>query len=306
MNDLVRNNQYFDEDQEQSKDLAPTDKSGAIAIEESRAVQQVQASLIIAKKFPRDETKAYKRIMTACKRKSLAEQAAYVFPRGGSKVSGPSIRLAETLAQYWGNLDYGLRELENKDGESLVEAFCWDLETNTRQTKLFSVKHERHTKKGVEKLTDPRDIYETVANNGARRVRACILGIIPGDIVDAAVEQCEETLRLEGKNEPIEDRARKMVAAFGELGVTQELIEKRLGHKLDAIIEQELINLRKIFQSIKDGMAKRHDFFDFPKAETDDSAKRLNEKFGKKEKAASKAEEKTFAEMEAPSLAIEN
>jgi hypothetical protein len=305
MDNLIRNNQAMEPDfDSESRDIIPAE-STAMQIEESRAVQQVQAALIIAKKSPRDETKAYARIMQACKRQGLAEQAAYVYPRGGQQVTGPSIRLAETLAQYWGNIDFGIRELEQKNGESIVEAFCWDLETNTRQTKLFTVKHERHSKNGVTKLKDPRDIYETVANQGARRLRACILGIIPGDIVDAALSQCEDTVKAQGKNEPIADRARKMVAAFQEYGVTQELIEKKLGHKLEAIIEQELVNLRRIFQSLKDGMAKRHDFFDLPKPESDDSAKRLNEKFAKKADKKAKEPEQTFDEMEAPSLEVE-
>jgi hypothetical protein len=293
--------QIVDAEIEESRDLSPVEASG-LAIAQSRATQEVQAAMVIAKKFPRDSNAAYNKIMTACKRKSLAEQAMYAYPRGGQMVTGPSIRMAEVLAQNWGNLQFGIQELENKNGESLVEAFCWDLETNVRQTKLFTVRHERHTKKGVEKLKDTRDIYEHVANQGSRRVRACILGVIPGDIVEAAVQECESTLQKAGKDEPIIDRARRMVVAFGELGVSQEMIEKRLGHKLDAIIEQELISLRKIFQSIKDGMAHRHDFFDFPKPGSDsEKAAQLNEKFGKKEEKKANTEEKTFNNTSDPS-----
>lgn len=268
----------------ESRDLAATE-AGGIQIASNRATQEVQAAMVIAKKFPRDETAAYARIMKACKRKTLAEQALYAYPRGGQTVTGPSIRMAEVLAQSWGNLQFGVQELEQREGESIVESFCWDLETNVRQTKLFSVKHVRHTKKGgAEKLKDPRDIYEHIANQGARRVRACILGIVPGDIVDAAISECLKTIQEAGANEPILDRARRMVVAFQELGVSQELIEKRIGHKLEAIIEQELISLRTVYQSIKDGMAARHDFFDLAKPDTSEGkAKNLNEKFLKKE-----------------------
>lgn len=153
----------------------------------SRQAQEVQAAMVIAKKFPRDEVQSFNRIMRACQRKTLAEQAMYEYPRGGTKVTGPSIRLAEAMAQNWGNLDYGIIELEQKNGESQVMAYAWDLETNTRQTKIFSVPHIRSTKKGNVTLTDPRDIYELVANQGARRVRACILGVIPGDVIDSAL-----------------------------------------------------------------------------------------------------------------------
>ena len=226
----------------------------------ARATQEVQAAMVIAKKFPRDETAAYNRIMNACKRKALAESALYAYPRGGTTVTGPSIRLAEALVQNWGNIDFGIIELENKNGESQVMSYAWDLETNTRQTKVFAVKHERKAQGVIKKLDDPRDIYEMIANQGARRLRACILGVIPGDVIEAAIDACDNTLKT-GSKEPLIDRARKMVGVFREYGVTQSMIEARIGHNIDAISEQEMVNLRKIFTSLKDGAAKREDFF---------------------------------------------
>ena len=110
------------------------------------------------------------RILDACKRKSVADSAEYAYPRGGTLVTGPSIRLAEVIAQNYQNLAFGVRELSNKNGESLVQSYCFDLETNVRSEKVFTVPHIRYSKKkGNVKLTDPRDIYEMVANQAARR-----------------------------------------------------------------------------------------------------------------------------------------
>jgi hypothetical protein len=238
----------------------------------TRQAQEVQAAMVIAKKFPRDQVRAFDAIMRACSRPSLAEEAQYAYPRGGETVTGPSIRLAECLAQNWGNLDFGIIELEQKAGESIVMAYAWDLETNTRQTKVFTVAHERHKKGGqITKLTDPRDIYEMTANQGARRLRACILGVIPGDLVEAAVAECDKTLRKQNK-EPLIDRVRKMVGFYSELGVTQAMIEKRIRKKLEAITEPEFFQLRKIYSSIRDGMGKREDYFE-PAAETPEGLK---------------------------------
>lgn len=245
---------------------------GMVAVAESRAAQEVQAAMTVAKRFPRDETAAFNRVMKSCKRKSLAECAMYVYPRGGTQVTGPSIRLAEELARSWGNLEFGITELEQRNGESVMLAYAWDLETNCRQTKVFTVKHERHTKRGSYHLTDPRDIYETTANQGARRMRACILGIIPGDVVDAAIAECEKTMRGDN-NEPLSDRVRKMVAAFQDFGVTQEMIEARIGHRIEAVIETELVQLRKAYTSIKDNMADVRDLFPLPDDTTGDPDK---------------------------------
>lgn len=231
----------------------------------TRQAQEVQAAMVIAQRFPRDEVDAYNRIMTSCSRKTLAQNAMYEFPRGGQKITGPSIRLAEVLAQNWGNIDFGTIELEQKNGESSLMAYCWDLETNTRQTKVFTVKHERKSNKKIKALDDPRDIHEHTANYGARRLRSCILGIIPGDIVDAAIEKCEETLRS-GNKEPLVDRVRKMVETFDEkFSVSKDMLEKYVGCDVKAFTERDIIRLGKIYTSLKDGMAKREDFFELPK-----------------------------------------
>ncbi len=239
--------------------------SGMVEVAASRQAQEVQALAIMAKRFPRDETSAITRIVESCKRVKLAECAMYSYPRGGTKVTGPSIRLAETMARCWGNLDFGIVELEQRGGESDVMAYCWDLETNVRQTKVFTVKHLRHTRQGDTTLTDPRDIYEMTANQGARRLRACILGVIPGDVQDSAVEQCEKTLSG-GSGEPLIDRIRKMVVAFADMGVTQEMLEGRLQHPIASCNEQDFIALRKIFVGLKDGMSAREDWFELPTA----------------------------------------
>lgn len=234
----------------------------------TRQAQEVQAAMVIAKKFPRDEVEAYNRILRSCQRKSLAEQSMYEYPRGGTKVTGPSIRLAEALAQNWGNLDYGIIELEQKNGESQVMAYAWDLETNTRQTKIFAVPHARYSKKkGKEVLTDPRDIYEMVANQGSRRLRACILGVIPGDVIDSAIEQCELTLKS-NNTEPLIDRVRKMVKAFEDkFSVNKDMLEEFLGCSSEAFSENDFIRLRKIYKSLQDGMAKREDYFKIKSSE---------------------------------------
>lgn len=236
---------------------APAVLADAVA---QREIAEVQAAMTIAKRFPRNQAKALDRIMVACQRPTLAEGALYSYARGGTDITGPSIRLAEAIAQQWGNLQFGIRELDQRAGESTVEAFAWDLETNTRQTKTFQVKHYRHTKKGGYNLSDPRDIYELVANQGARRLRACILGVIPGDIVEAAQVQCEVTLNAKADISP--ETVKKMVELFASFKVSKEMIEARIQRRLESITPAQIISLRKVYNSLKDGMSKAADWFD--------------------------------------------
>lgn len=243
-----------------AKHLADHVNAGAVAIESERAIAEAQGKLVIAKRFPRDQARAYAAIIDACKRPGLAEEACYSFPRGGQTVSGPSIRLAEMLAANWGNIDYGIRELSRKEGVSEMEAYCWDLETNTMSSQKFTVRHIRDTRGGGVKLTEERDIYELTANMGGRRLRARVLAILPADLIQAAVDECGKTL-AGGNDLPVGDRIRNMVTAFKVLGVQPALIEKRVGHALDTMTGEELGDLRKIHNSIRDGVSKINDWF---------------------------------------------
>lgn len=264
-----------------------TEESGLIASTEARAVAEVQSSYVIAKKFPRNQHESYMAILDACKRPFLAEQSMYAYPRGGTLVTGPSIRLAEAMAQAWGNIDCGVREISQVAGVSVAEAYAIDLQTNSRVTKTFHVPHVRDTKRGRVTLKDARDIYEMVANQGARRLRACILAILPGDVVEAAVNQCKKT--METGELPMADRIRAMVAKFDELGVKVEHLEKRLGHSLAATIPQEIVTLGAIYKGIKDGFSSREDFFEIggPKA-SQDAEKELGDMLAEKLQAQKK------------------
>ncbi|WP_329808960.1 hypothetical protein [Enterocloster citroniae] len=227
----------------------------------SRQAQEVQAAVVIAKKFPRDEYEAMERIKRACQRPSLAEQAVYSYPRGGKNVTGPSIRLAEAIAKSWGNIDAGVIELGKQEGRSEMMAYAWDLETNTRVSKTFSVEHSRDTKQGKKALTDDRDIYEATANFGARRMRACILSVVPGDVVDMALEECHHTL-TSGNKEPMKERLDKMLEAFKkDFKVAREQLEEYCGRQYGAFGEEEIYILKGVFKAIKDGQAKVSDYF---------------------------------------------
>ncbi|WP_196426791.1 hypothetical protein [Lysinibacillus cavernae] len=194
----------------------------------SREMEEVKGQIFMAKQFPRNVFQAEQRVLDTCKRPALAQVAMYQYPRGGQRVTGPSIRLAEAIAQNWGNLSYGIQELEQREGESVAKAFCWDLETNVRQEKVFTIKHSMKAKGAIKKLEDPRDIYEKVANDGARRLRSCILGVIPGDIIDKAIVQCHETLAGNSQG-PLKDRIANALRSFKEQHrVTQEMIKQSL------------------------------------------------------------------------------
>ena len=234
--------------------------NAAAETDKQRGIAEVQAAIMLARANPRDEVAAMDRIINACCRPTLASSAIYSYGRGGAEVTGPSIRLAEAIAQQWGNLQFGVRELEQRNGESVVQAYAWDVQSNTRSEITFAVPHVRHTKQGKKALTDPRDVYEMIANQGARRLRSCIIKIIPGDVLEAAVAQCEQTLKSTADTSP--ESIKKMLDMFAAAGVNKDQIEKRIQRRIEAIQPAHVVALRKIYTSLRDGMSNPEDWFD--------------------------------------------
>lgn len=219
-----------------------------------RESQEIQARMLVARNFPRDPIRAMDKIINAFTRPTLCEDATYEYSRGGTDVSGLSIRAAEVLAQNWGNIACGVVELTRAGGQSECLSYATDLETGFHDEKRFFVRHWRDKKGGKgHPVTEERDIYEVIANYGARRKRACILAVIPSDVQEAAVNQIDVTLKT--KIEITPDSLKKLVEAFAQFGVTQEMIEKRIQRHLSAMLPAQMLTMRRIYASLKDGMS---------------------------------------------------
>lgn len=237
---------------------------GTVAVESSRAIAEAQGKLVIAKRFPRNYMEAYSKAIEACRRTAFAKKAFYSYPRGKQTVTGPTIRFAEEMARCYGNCDYGIKELSHEDGRSEMQAYCWDLETNTISSQNFTVEHILEANSGNRKLTSQRDIYEKTANDGARRLRSRILAILPPDLVEDCIAECRKTLAGDN-SEPIADKIKKMVIGFQKLGVTDKMLEDRMGHTLDSTTPEELAEYVGIFNGLKNKDTSISDWFEQPK-----------------------------------------
>lgn len=260
--------------------------------ESARSIAEVQAALMIARMNPRDQRASMDRILNACTRQTLAESAVYAYNKGGNQITGPSIRLAEAIAQQWGNIQFGIRELSSSNGKSEVQAYAWDIETNTRREITFTAHHINYTTSSWKTLYSARDIYETVASQASRRLRACILAVIPSDVVEAAMEQCQVTLRQNVDVSP--EGIKKVIDAFEKFGVTKKQIEKYCQCRSEAINAAQVVRLRNVYASLRDGMSTPADWFEpieEPAANAVESAsktKSLKDKL-KEKKAAEEA-----------------
>lgn len=257
-----------------------------------RSASEMIAGLMAAQQKPRNQRDSMDRIITACTRPGLAEVAVYQYTRGGTDVSGPSIRLAEEIARNWGNMATGLVELARDEGQSEVMAYAWDLESGYRDERRFFLTHIREKRSGDRVLTSERDIYELIANQGQRRKRACILACIPGDVVAAAVEQCSKTMhaRVEVNDELIQS----IQENFKRFGVTRKMIENRIQRRIDSITPALVVNLGKILNSLRDGMSDVRDWFEV--SDERGEGMTVDEIVGKSDKPKKEQSDKTTAE----------
>jgi hypothetical protein len=235
--------------------------TGALmAVEQVKAATEVQAALVTAQARPRDRQRVVDRILADCARLPFAEEATFEIPRGKLLVTGPSIRLAEAIAKRWGNMEAGVKELTRENGYSEAISYAWDYESNYRDVRTFTVAHWRDRRGGGYAVNDERQIYEMVANAGARRKRACILAVVDGDIVDAALKACEATLL--GNVVVNQESISHMLERFAEFNVTPEQIRARLQWPIDALTPKMFLSLRRIFNSLADGMCAPSEWFD--------------------------------------------
>lgn len=271
----------------------PGINGGAVTIESERAVAEARGQMQLAKMFPRDLNAAHAELMDACKMAAMAEVAFYSVPQGGQKVTGPSIRLAEQIASCVGNFEFGHRELSRVEangatfGRSEIEVYAWDKEKNNRSIRQITVLHVLDTKDGPRKLRDQKDIDNKIANVASKQARGRILALMPKWLVEAAISECKKTLA--GDNtEPLSVRVRRMTQAFAQFGVTAQHLERYLGHTLDGVLLDELVDLTGTFNAIKEGTPASEFFGEQEKeAAADASGKAIAE--AAKKGAATKA-----------------
>lgn len=255
---------------------APERVGQGTAIEQSRAAAEVLAAVEVAQRFPRDIQYALTQMRESCKQKQLADRAFYRFPRAGGTVSGASVHLARELARCWGHIQHGLVELRRDDeyGQSEMQAFAWDVQTNTRISSTFIVPHKRDTKDGAKPLAELRDIYENNANNGARRVREAIFAILPPWFVEEAKGICTATLES-GGGKALSQRVSEALTAFDEnFHVSRAQLETKVGRPTGQWTARDVADLEIVFGSLNRRELTVEDEFPQPRVTTEEITSR--------------------------------
>lgn len=273
----------------------------------AQATAAVQARYLMALKKPRDLDDVRVKLLKECDRPRFAEVARYRKPVGGSAVEGPSIRFAEAALRCLGNVMPDASVVYDDKAKRIVRVMVTDLESNlTYSTDVTIAKTvERSSAKGqvlgtrvnsygkttyILEATDD-DLINKQAALTSKALRGLALRILPGDILDEAMERVLDTLDRADKADP-EAARKKLVDSFVALGVKPSDLKQYLGHDLAQSSPAEMQELRAVYAALRDGEATWADSLATKQKGKESAgetkAQTVKEKVAEKAKAAAK------------------
>ena len=212
---------------------------------------EIDSAISTARQYPRRMKAVIDSIVTlATLNEATAAECIYALNRGGKAIRGPSIRMAEIIAQTWGNcrVDARVVDVDRANKVVVAEATFHDLETNS-MTKS-SVQRRISDKYGRLYNDDLIVMTGNAACSIARR--NAILSGVPKGIWGQGLQSAEQVVR--GDVKTLAERRDVAVKAFAHFGATPDQVFQLLGVKgMDDIGLDELVTLRATYSSIKDG-----------------------------------------------------
>ncbi len=260
-------------------DLARQEDTTAALAAQVKAT--VEARFIMAMNRPRDFDMARDRILAECKRPRFAESARYRRPVGKKKndrgqwvesfIEGPSIRFAEAAMRAMGNIDVQTMTTFDSAEKRIVQVAVTDLESNmtySRDITTMKTVERRSIKPGQTPLATRTNSYGDLlyilpatdsevttmeAAEVSKAVRTLGLRLVPGDILDEAMDICVATMADSDAKDP--DAARKAVVdGFSALGVKPSDLRAYLGGQdVGSCSPVQIGELRMLFHAIRAG-----------------------------------------------------
>lgn len=212
---------------------------------------EINSQIATARQYPRSMKAAMNRLVERVTLdETSAEEAMYALKRGGKPVRGPSIRLAEAVAQVYGNcrIDARVISIDRVNKLLTAEGMFHDLETNmaTRATA------QRRISDKSGRIFNEDMIAVTAAAACSIARRNAILSGVPKAVWRKGVEAAEDVIR--GDVKTLAERRSKAIAALAHFNLS--------GTDIFAILEvngeeeiglDDLVTLRTMWSNLKNG-----------------------------------------------------
>jgi len=255
---------------------------------------EVDMQIATAKAYPRSIKRFRDEAMEmATLTEKIAEECMYALPRRErdketgqmvkKTIEGPSARLGEIILSAWGNCRAGARPVGEDNEFVTCQGFFFDVERNVAVQR--EVKRRITTSEGRRYSADMVVVTTNAGCSIAQR-NAVLAGIPKAfwsDIYDAARKTAI------GDVKTLANKRSEMVAYFGKMGVTPDMILSTIGVVgIEDIGLDELAELKGIATALKEGDTTVEQAF--PKPEKETEKKKGTE--GVKEKIKETKEEK--------------
>lgn len=238
---------YADSTEDSATEVVP------MSTVQAQDAASVNSQVATARQFPRNLSRARSNINAiVVMDKDTATACGYAVPRDGKNVTGPSVHLANIVAQAYGNIRVETKVVEVGDKTVTCQATAWDLETN------YAVRQEvirKITGKSGRRFSE--DMIILTANAGCSIARRnAIFSVVPKPLWQGGYEAAQRLIvgdisdddKLNKKRKEILDR---ITEAYG---ITESDVLKALGlRQVTQIKGEEIKILIGYGQSIKDG-----------------------------------------------------
>lgn len=227
---------------------------------------EVDVQIVTAQRYKRSVRAFMDDLRTmACMTAPIAQACAYVIPRGGKRIIGPSVRFAEMVAAAYGHLRVASMIVGEDDRFVTVRGSAWDLQRNV----AFSCEVRRRiTESNGRKYSDD---MVGVTTNAATSIalRNAVLKVVPAALWKTIWEEAGEVAAKDGKS--IEESRAIALAVFKKMGVDEKRVFDVLGVKGQEDLDVEcLATLRGLTVAIKEGATSVAEAF--PTSERQDRA----------------------------------
>lgn len=240
---------------------------------QAQAVAQVQAPYTVALNRPRNLDQFRVSLLARCDSPGFAEKARYRKPIGrGDFTEGLTIRFIESAVTLYGNAKLSSYMLYETAEFRVYTAVAIDLESNVIWDKAISVPKtvERSSIKPGQRVIAERvnsygkpvyivdathdEIERTASAMISKALRELGKKIMPPEILEEAEARVIMTQNKKVKEDPA--AARKLVVdSFVSLGVQPVDLEKYLGHPVAQCSPSQIIHLRELFTTLRNGEA---------------------------------------------------
>jgi hypothetical protein len=233
----------------------------------------VESRYVMAMRQPRNWDQVRQDIRNECKRPTFANnKSVYYVKPIGQGVEGLGIRFVESGLRHMRNVLVEPTMIFEDESKEIQRVLVTDLESNITYSMDVRVSKTVERSKpmddgsylSVRMNSYKKPVYTVPAidddllnKRGAlisKAVRTLGLRIIPGDIQDEAIEIIKKIRMDDAARDPAAER-KKIVDAFGDLGVKAVDLATYLKHDIAQCSPAELVKLRGIYGAIRDGEA---------------------------------------------------